>query len=134
MLLAHELGHATVARYCHLYVIGIEFKAVHGRCLVVMPYRKIEHIIVAWGGVLAQLLIFVVACALLALLQALMPSVAKVLAPVFIVLTVYNLVLIVVNLVPLEPFDGHMAWHLIPAIRSGELWRYLRVRPGYRRR
>lgn len=135
LLLAHELGHATVARFCHLQVIGIEFNAVHGRCLYVVPHRKIEEILAAWGGVLAQLLIFVLACALFVLMHVVTPGLAKVLdlAPVFIVFTVYNLALIISNLVPRKPLDGYLAWQLIPALRSGELRRYLQWRQRQKR-
>jgi stage IV sporulation protein FB len=130
LLLAHELGHATVARFCHLHVIGIEFNAVHGRCLFVTPYRNIELILVAWGGVLAQLLVFVLACALLVLMHVVRPGLAKALdlAPVFIVFTVFNLAGIIQNLVPRKPLDGYLAWQLIPALRSGELRRYFQWR------
>src|SRR5690348_9823949 len=54
LIVVHEIGHAFVARFCGLQVIGFEFNILHGKCLLQAPEYEIELALVSWGGVIAQ--------------------------------------------------------------------------------
>ena len=128
LILAHELGHAAVARFCGLRVRGFEFNILHGRCLIDKPEYEIEMALVSWGGVLAQgflLLLFVPLCALGDVLPR---SLVTLLAPMAAVFVVVNAVYIVFNLWPRAPLDGANAWKLLPYVHSGDLRRFLKAR------
>ena len=73
----------------------------------------------AWGGVGAQMLVLLLALvAGHALDTHTNPMVAMVAGPVLFVFTKLNILLMVVALLPLGPFDGHSAWAVIPWLRK----------------
>jgi len=123
LLLAHELGHALAARSRRLRVHSIRLYVLHGQCEFEAPYHERDHVFIAWGGVLAQMCVLVVALAALFATRILMPEGEYVLAPLFYVFIDANLVIAAINLIPVAPLDGHLAWRILPP-----LWDRLRAR------
>ncbi len=108
LILAHELGHAALARYYGCHVISIDAHALGGTCMFHGHVTGRQSSIIAWGGVLAQLAILVTS----PLWSRLLPS-WHVFAQLTYTLTATNLILMVLNLIPVRPFDGAEAWQLL---------------------
>jgi Zn-dependent protease len=110
LILIHELGHAL---FVLRFKLGLSEIAVHGAggyCRHERAGSRFEESAIAWGGVLAQLLLLL--CVEGALL-GLGPPTSGPAAEVVYVLTEANLWLIVINLIPIEPLDGAKAWPLL---------------------
>ena len=118
LLLAHELGHAAVAVWRRVPVRDIHLLFLHGLCTHDQPYDEEDDVLIAWGGVGAQLVVLVVAASASAFMASLSPSATQVAAPVFRVLIDTNLLIMVINLVPVAPLDGAKAWRAIPILRG----------------
>lgn len=114
LLLAHELGHAIVARSQHVKVYTIRLYALHGQCEHEEPYYERSDLFIAWGGVLAQLCVLALALALKYSLRSLYPAWEQFLAPILFVFIDVNIVIGAVNLIPVAPLDGHKAWRALP--------------------
>jgi Zn-dependent protease len=128
LVVAHEIGHFLVARFCGLHVLGFEFNILHGQCLLDSPEYEIELALVSWGGVMAQAVLLLLFVPLYALGDVLPQPLMTLLAPMAAVFVVVNVLYIVVNLWPKAPFDGANAWKLIRYVRTGELGRFLKAR------
>jgi Zn-dependent protease len=113
LILLHEFGHAAVAHHFGYRVQSIWFSLFHGRCVFDAPTDEWERCLIAWGGVVAQLL---VAIPLLALDSFVHPS-PRILGPVVLILGYWSLVLIILNLIPSGSLDGATAWRIIPLLR-----------------
>lgn len=57
ILFVHECGHAFLAKRLGYPPRHIFLSAIHGRCEYEEPYYEKEDAIIAWGGVLAQILV-----------------------------------------------------------------------------
>jgi Zn-dependent protease len=119
LVLVHELGHALLVRWRGHRVVGIHLTAWGGECQW-RPGRRggepsnADRVIIAWGGVLAQSVVLVVAISLVAL---------GVRHPVLSPLVWSNAIMIFFNLMPIPPLDGATAWRLDqlrapPAVRK----------------
>lgn len=109
LVLVHELGHAFLVkqrglRNREIRVHGLGGVSIHERGSIY------DQAIIAWGGVLAQLLVLYVPTAIVTRLVA-VPAVPFVLELLSAFLYT-NLVLAAFNLIPIAPFDGAMAWKL----------------------
>src|SRR5262245_30569508 len=118
LLLAHELGHAAVARRRRVEVLKIELLFLHGICAHEEPYDEIDDVLIAWGGVAAQFVVLVVALAADLLLAATAPQARGFVSPLLGVFIGTNLYMIVFNLLPLAPLDGAKAWRILPIIKE----------------
>ncbi len=123
LLLAHEAGHAIAARSRRLGVYAIRLYMMHGLCQFQAPYREKDHILIAWGGVIAQMCVLVVAVAAQFAVELFLPGKEYLLAPLFYVFIKANIVIAVFNLIPVEPLDGHIAWRGV-----APLWNKLRTK------
>jgi len=123
LLAVHELGHAVAARSRGIEVIGIRLYLLHGVCEHEAPEREEDDILIAWGGVLAQLCLLAAALLVLHAASALLPGSAPVLQPVLFVFIHANIVIAAINLFPMAPLDGHRAWRVVPL-----LWRAAKLR------
>ncbi len=123
MLLAHELGHGLLVLAAGRRVLGIQVTGLGGECVYDGNVTAFQRALIAWGGVLAQMAIFVVVGVLLFVGG---PPESAFLADLARALTTYNLTLIAINLVPFPPLDGHQAWRLLPM-----LWERLRTRRSF---
>ena len=109
LVLVHELGHAFLVRQRGLHnreirVHGLGGVSIHERGSIY------DQAIIAWGGVLAQLLVLYVPTKIVTSLVALprLPFLLELLSAFLYT----NLILAAFNLIPIPPFDGAMAWKL----------------------
>ncbi len=109
IMVVHELGHALLARRHGLSLVSIDITAVGGACRLAGDPTLREAAIVAWGGVLAQAALLVATLVVRALVHVIAFGV---LDGVVDTLVTSNLVLIAINLIPVEPLDGATAWRL----------------------
>jgi len=107
----HEYGHAFVARRFGYRVSAITFGAFHGSCVYQAPEYEAHEVAVAWGGVAAQAVLFVVPFVLHTALGRMPPPPVRLL---LVELSYVNLFVLVLNLLPIRGFDGHTAWRAIP--------------------
>ena len=107
--LAHELGHAYLARRLGYEVMDIRVFPVFGKCRYDRPYSDYEDAVIAWGGVAAQLLLLLPAAATLALVGNTSYGAINVL---LIGLSYFNAVVMACNLAPARGMDGAKAWRL----------------------
>ena len=116
LLLIHELGHATVAKWRKVPVIEIRLYIMHGHCLHEVPDKKSDSIWIAWGGVAAQFAALVVALVVSALLKSQAHDAYLHVLPLFRILIEFNIVIILFNLLPLPTLDGATAWLVLPKL------------------
>lgn len=109
ILVVHELGHAFLARRNGLRLVSIDITPIGGTCRVAGDPTLTEAAVVAWGGVLAQGALLVAALVVRSILHVIT---AGLLDGVFDTLIHANLILIVLNLLPIAPLDGATAWRL----------------------
>lgn len=135
----HEMGHALLSRRQGLRAISIEIHAFGGQCRYggasISPWQRS---VVAWGGVLAQVL--VLAIALPIQLFAPLPPIAFVYELLHALVTI-NLMIMAFNLLPIPFFDGAEAWKIFGLWRARQGRRVARaardrveVRPSVPRR
>lgn len=110
--LAISIGHAIVAKRLGYEPAAIVLRDIHGYCFI--EYIKNDSFerdeaIIAWGGVIAQL---VVALPLILIASTTNILNDRLMAPVVGVLGYYNILLVVINLLPLKTLDGSKAWRL----------------------
>ena len=111
LMLLHEIGHALMARKYKYKVKEIRLYPFHGACSHEEPQNEKEEIAIASGGILIQLIFAIT----IIFTQALLPQVTS--EPLMIILTIFgplNLTLVILNLLPLLPFDGVSIWKIIP--------------------
>jgi len=117
LLVAHELGHVAVLRRRKIAVESIELFGIHGRTSHGWASAT-DEILIAWGGVGAQVVLFLLALAAGYALEPWGGPIAWAVAgPILFVLTKLNIFLMVVVLLPIGPFDGHAAWAVVPWLR-----------------
>lgn len=113
LVLAHEAGHAWFVRRYRYKVISIDVHGMGGVCHWYGNATRDQHIAIAWGGVLAQAALYVAAYALTAITGVPdSPFVWEVLQ----VFSGVNLTMIALNLIPIPPLDGALAWQIVPRI------------------
>lgn len=118
LFVAHEFGHVAVLRRRKVAVESIELNGIHGRTSHAWASPR-DETMAAWGGVGAQLLVLVAAwVASRAIDFSDKPIAAFIVAPMLFVLININIVLMIIALLPIGPFDGHAAWAVIPQARS----------------
>jgi Zn-dependent protease len=115
VLLVHELGHAAAARWRRCRVLQIEIHAMHGLTKIEHMWRAGDGVSIAWGGVLAQMLVAVPMCALYYWRR---PEIETPVGAALHVLGPWNLIMIVLNLLPIPGLDGAAAWSLPHQRRS----------------
>lgn len=115
LILFHELGHAVLVRVRGARAVSIDLTGFGGLCRFSGFPSALSVAIIAWGGVLAQAIIGLLALLFVAILG--MPRIeffhellSSFLWP--------NAMMIAFNLIPIRPLDGAEAWKL-PAL----LWR-----------
>jgi Zn-dependent protease len=109
LVLIHEFGHAALVRAFGLRVVSIDLTGIGGQCEWSGNATERQRATIAWGGVLAQLAALLVA----PLLASLFPRPA----PPFVAQMIAtfgrtNLLLILLNLLPVKPLDGAEAWRI----------------------
>jgi Zn-dependent protease len=118
LLVIHEMGHVAVLRRRRIAVESITLYGIHGN--TAHGYASPgDEILVAWGGVAAQVVVLALAVAASYSLDlSSSPLVSTITSPVLFVFTKLNLFVMVVALLPIGPFDGRGAWAAIPWMRN----------------
>lgn len=114
LILFHELGHALVAKLCRLPVSRIDVHGLGGVCFSGGRQSPLQRSLVSWGGVWAQLVVFVAAFVVTRIVGSLGTFVDQLLYSFLW----NNLILAGINLIPIEPFDGADAWKLPARLRE----------------
>jgi Zn-dependent protease len=111
LLLLHECGHMIAARRRHTPVIGIELYPIFGFCRFEVPWSRFDHCVIAWGGVVAQL---VVAVPIMLWVSTFGYTRFAPVNAVLGILGGYSLLVALFNLLPVGRLDGSMAWYIVP--------------------
>ncbi len=118
VVLAHELGHASLAWRARLRVREVMLHGFGGHCAYVGAPSPLERSIVATGGVLAQLALFALALALEAALGAGGVKPPDLALDLLATWTSTNLAIAAFNLIPLPGLDGAEIWKLPGLLRA----------------
>jgi len=115
-------------------VLSIELYPMHGRTWYVAPSRAYDTYVIAWGGVLAQLL---VALPIVAWLTVFGFTRANGINAVLALFGYVNAWFAAMNLLPIAPLDGALAWRIVPHLWRRTAWRSIRgtrsrQKPGLR--
>jgi Zn-dependent protease len=117
LLVAHEFGHALLLRTRKIPVERIELFGIHGQTSYGYA-PEADQILVAWGGVAAQLVVLLLALGVGYSLQLWPNPIALLIVdPVLFVFIKLNVFLMVIALIPIGPFDGRVAWDIVPRVR-----------------
>lgn len=125
VILVHELGHAFVVKATKQRVLGVTIQGLGGECQWSGNATPLQRAAIAWGGVWAQLALFVVALPVSWLVG---PALGVFGAQLFYALTWSSLFLAALNLLPLPPLDGAEAWKLPGLLKKRFSERRLRAR------
>lgn len=112
LILLHEAGHAFVAHRLGYEAQAIMLSGWHGRCEFRSPETEEHHVMIAWGGVLAQLAVALPMLAVMMLVGR--EHLGHTGALAVRILGRANLIMAAVNLLPLRGLDGAIAWRIIP--------------------
>jgi len=111
ILITHELGHMWFASRLGLKSTHIDLYPMGGVCYHQSANTEYEDGIVAWGGVVVQAIIFIPALLLSYLFADTLPAYLK---DLLYYLGYSNLIIAVINLLPIAPLDGSKCWKTIP--------------------
>ena len=112
LILLHECGHLFAARRLGCEVISIRLYPVFGVTHFEEPGSQIDHAMIAWAGVGAQMLIAIPMFVWLKFFGFTKFDVVNVALGMF---GYYSVLLAVLNLIPSPPLDGAIAWRIVPA-------------------
>lgn len=131
VILLHECGHMIVAQKKGCAVSAIELYPIHGRCYFHEPWSRLDHCMIAWGGVLAQA---IVAVPILLLVTVFGYSQCEPLNAALAIFGGFSLVVAAFNLLPIARMDGTIAWGIIPELIQRARRRRTRKKssPGWR--
>jgi stage IV sporulation protein FB len=115
LILLHELGHAAMVLRYGKRVNGIDVLGFGGVCRWSGDATPWQRAVIAWGGVLAQLVLFAGTFAVIHLTVGPVTRFGAELAAVF---TETNLWLAGINLLPVPPLDGGTAWSIVPLLKA----------------
>jgi Zn-dependent protease len=114
VILIHEIGHLIAAHRFGCRVNSIKLYPVFGVTSFEIPWTRLGHCVIAWGGVLAQ-----AAAAIPLVLWVSIFGYTHIDAvnAIFAILGFFSLAVAAFNL-PIRPLDGATAWGLVPAFRA----------------
>jgi stage IV sporulation protein FB len=110
LILIHELGHAALVLRYRLRVVSLDVHGFGGECRWAGEATAWERAAIAWGGVLAQLVLFVATLVFIRVTGAPVTRFGAELAYVF---TETNMWVMALNLLPVPPLDGSNAWSIV---------------------
>ena len=111
ILVVHELGHAWFASRLGLNTYLIKIYPWGGVCTYESSRIEYNNNIVAWGGVVAQAIIFIPALLIMYFFGDLM---SENMNELLLYLGKYNAIIALVNLIPIKPLDGASCWRTVP--------------------
>jgi hypothetical protein len=107
LILVHEIGHALAVKACSLNNHEIILHGLGGACVWYGDATQKQRSIIAWGGILAQLFVFIL---FLVIPKLIVLPPYDFLDQIFRAFIRVNLFLIIINLFPYDPLDGVEAW------------------------
>ena len=113
VLLIHETGHLIAAHHKGCTVFSIQLYPIFGVTRFSSPWSRLDHCVIAWGGVLAQA---VVAIPLVAWVAAFGYTRFEAVNMLFAILGFFSTGVALFNLLPIPPLDGATAWAIFPAL------------------
>lgn len=113
VLLIHEFGHLIAAQRRRYPVQCIELYPIFGFTRFEAPQSRLDMCVIAWGGVIAQA---VIAIPLVIWIAVIGYTQVEEINAALAILGVYSLCVAALNLLPIPPFDGAVAWKLIPVL------------------
>lgn len=120
LILVHELGHALFVRRFGLRLLSVDVHGIGGVCHHDGTTTPIRRALIAWGGVLGQAVVLAIALgAGLFLPRMVSPWVND----VYATLTLTNLYIMAINLIPIPGFDGAETWKLFGKNGIPAWWR-----------
>jgi Zn-dependent protease len=122
LVLLHELGHALFARLAGARVTVLELSPLAGVCRYSGQLTALRRSVIAWGGIVVQLVLFTAAVVLLGRFGFPGPGFFDGLAWA---LVLENAFIIFINLLPVDPLDGDRAWKLFPQLLARRRLRQL---------
>jgi len=126
IIVVHELGHAAAVKAVGFTVSGIDVTGLGGHCRFRGRASELERAWIAWGGVVAQMLLLLVVLVARAIWGAPESRAGLLASEAFVGI---NLWIAALNLVPVRPLDGADAWRLFGELeRSGWTLRGLLLR------
>jgi stage IV sporulation protein FB len=129
VILLHECGHMVAAQRRGCAVWSIELYPIWGITRFSEPYSRYDHCIIAWGGVLAQAL---VAAPLIVWVELFGYTRFQAINAMLAIFGFFSLSIVVLNLLPVRPLDGAIAWSLLPALFKRKPTRPAKREPGRR--
>lgn len=118
MILLHELGHTLVAKKFNKKVYGIVIYFNGGLCIHEKSKIKTEEIFIAWGGVLAQLVLLIITIISQLTLKNYFPEhYTDFVKQAFEYGNYYNIFGMISNLLPYRDLDGVKAWKILRYIK-----------------
>ncbi|MFT3769135.1 MAG: M50 family metallopeptidase [Minicystis sp.] len=115
VILLHELGHAIAVARCRQKTVAIDVHGFGGLCWWSGYPTPTERAIIAWGGVIAQAVLFLTTLVVLSLTGRPSNAFEADLVGAFLGPNLWNIAL---NLVPIPPLDGAEAWKILPILAS----------------
>jgi Zn-dependent protease len=112
VLIVHESGHLLMARLKGYDALSMELYPFSGFARFERPSSRFDWALIAWGGVLAQAIVGIPVF-LYVVVWGYTPF--EPLNAVLAVLGGFSLFVALLNLLPVGPLDGTVAWDLIPA-------------------
>jgi Zn-dependent protease len=109
VLVIHELGHHFVAVRRGYHVDRIEVFPLHAICRSERPEHLRDRALIAWGGPIAQLLL---ALPFTVFILDFGFTPFQTVNAVLAILGYLNPLIAIVNLAPIAPLDGSLAWKL----------------------
>jgi membrane-associated protease RseP (regulator of RpoE activity) len=113
VILLHECGHMLAAQRRHSAVWSIELYPVWGITRFSQLYSRFDHCVIAWGGVIAQV---IVAAPIVVLTESFGYTRFQPLNTMLAIWGFFSLFVAAFNLIPAAPLDGAIAWGLLPAL------------------
>jgi stage IV sporulation protein FB len=103
VLLIHEAGHLIAAQRKGCQVLSIELYPVFGVTRFSTPWSRVDHSVIAWGGVVAQAVVFVPLILWVVLFGY---TRAEAVQMIFAILGFFSLGVVIFNLLPVAGLDG----------------------------
>jgi len=129
VILLHECGHMVAAQSRHCAVWSIELYPVWGITRFSEPYSRFDHCVIAWGGVMAQVM---VAAPIVVLTETFGYTRFQPLNAMLAIFGFFSVFVAAFNLIPAAPLDGAIAWGLLPALFKRSRARPVKRGPDWR--
>jgi stage IV sporulation protein FB len=113
VILIHECGHMVAARCKGCAVWSIELYPIWGITRFSQPYSRLDRCVIAWAGVLAQAIF---GAPVVVWVETFGYTHFEPVNAILAILGFFSLSIAALNLLPVPPLDGAIAWGLLPAL------------------